>query len=60
MSRTAWIHAALALLWALTVIPTLLWWRDSVLWVAFMSIYAICIAHVSAMQGARAEKEAGS
>lgn len=26
--------------WVLMAIPTLLWWKDSVLWVAIMSLYA--------------------
>lgn len=52
------MHACLAGAWALALIPTLLWWRDSVLWVAAMSLYANFIGHVSAMQGARAEQEA--
>lgn len=56
MNRAAWAHAVAAGCWVLTIIPTLLWWRDSVLWVSAMSIYAIVIAHLSALQGARAEK----
>jgi hypothetical protein len=60
VNRAAWVHVVLAALWALALIPTLLWWRDSVLWVAAMSLYANFIGHVSAAQGARAEKEAKS
>lgn len=26
--------------WVLMIVPTLLWWKDSVLWVACMSLYA--------------------
>ena len=26
--------------WLLLAVPTLLWWKDSVTWVALMSIYA--------------------
>ena len=44
--------------WILLLLPTLVWWRDSVLWVAIMSVYAIVIAHWSAYQGARAEEKA--
>jgi len=52
------IHTLMAVVWSLAVIPTLLWWRDSVLWVAFMSLYANIAAHWSAREGARAEREA--
>lgn len=34
------------------------WWRDSVLWVALMSIWANVVGHASAWQGARAEEQA--
>jgi hypothetical protein len=26
--------------WVLMIIPTLVWWKESVLWVAMMSLYA--------------------
>lgn len=50
------LHLGLTLLWAIAVIPTLLWWRESILWVAFMSLYANVVGHWSAYQAARAEK----
>lgn len=42
--------------WALLAVPTALWWKESILWVALMSLYANIGAHWSAYQGARAEK----
>ena len=45
-------------LWALLVIPTLLFWKSSILWVAAMSLYANFIGHWSAYQAARAERTA--
>lgn len=48
-------HAALTVAWLLAVIPTVLWWRESVLWVALMSAWANAAAHFSAWQGSRAE-----
>jgi hypothetical protein len=45
-------------LWAALLVPTLLWWRDSILWVAAMSLYANFIGHWSAYQAARAEEAA--
>lgn len=56
--RGVWLHTIGAVVWALLIIPTLLWWRDSVFWVATMSLYANVVGHWSARQGARAEREA--
>lgn len=49
------IHLTLAAVWALLAVPTVLWWKDSILWVALMSVYAIVIAHLAAYDAARAE-----
>jgi hypothetical protein len=46
--------------WALLAIPTLLIWKDSILWVATMSLYANFVGHWSAYQAARSEKEASN
>lgn len=43
-------------LWVGLVPPTLIWWRESILWVAFLSLYANWATHFSAYQGARAEE----
>lgn len=51
------LHFWLAVLWCLTIIPTLLWWRESVLWVAFASIYANAITHMTAWQASRTEEQ---
>lgn len=57
MSAHAWrrVHALLTVAWFLAIIPTVLWWRESVLWVALISCYANAAAHFSAYQGSRAE-----
>lgn len=44
--------------WALLLVPTLLWWRDSILWVSFMSLYANIASHWGAAQAAEAEEHA--
>jgi hypothetical protein len=44
--------------WALLAIPTILWWRQSILWVALMSLYANFVSHWAAYQAARAEDAA--
>lgn len=50
------VHATLTLLWFVAIVPTLLWWSESVLWVALMSCWANAAAHFSAWQGSRAEQ----
>jgi hypothetical protein len=57
MSPELWrrLHATLTGVWFLAIIPTVLWWHDSVLWVALMSAWANAAAHFSAYQGARSE-----
>lgn len=56
--RVAQVHYVLAVVWALLLLPTLLWWRDSVFWVAAMSLYANLVGHLSAAKASRAEQEA--
>lgn len=50
-------HAAAVLVWLGLIVPTLIWWKDSVLWVALMSIWANIAAHWSAWQAARTESK---
>jgi hypothetical protein len=52
-------HAAATLVWLALVVPSLLWWRDSILWVVLMSAWANVASHFSAWQAARAEDAAG-
>jgi hypothetical protein len=51
-------HTILGLAWAVLIIPTLLWWRQSLLWVAFMSLYANIASHWGAREAARAKETA--
>ena len=41
--------------WVLLIIPTIIWWKDSILWVAFMSLYAIVTGHWGAYEAAKAK-----
>lgn len=50
------LHLVLTLVWASLAIPTVLLWKESILWVAFMSLYANVAAHWAAYQGARSEE----
>ncbi len=53
MNRRAWIHVVLAVVWAALIVPTLLWWHDSILWVLVISLYANVVGHLSAVEAAR-------
>lgn len=48
-------HATLTFVWFLLVIPTVIFWAESVLWVALISCYANAVGHFSAYQATRAE-----
>jgi hypothetical protein len=58
VSARTWkhIHWTLTALWALMLIPTLLWWSDSILWVAAMSLYANVAGHWAAAQASEADE----
>lgn len=49
-------HLAFTVMWALVVVPTVIWWHDSVLWVALMSAWANMVGHFGAWQATRAEQ----
>lgn len=53
--RLVRVQLGLTLMWLVLIIPTLLWWRESILWVAMMSIWANVASHASGYQAARAE-----
>jgi hypothetical protein len=42
--------------WVLAIVPTLLWWKESILWIALMSVWANVAGHWSAFDAARAEE----
>lgn len=37
------------------LIPTVLWWKNSILYVGLISVYALIVSHLAAYAGARAE-----
>lgn len=47
-----------SIIWIVLLIPTVLWWKDAVLWVAIMSIYANQKTALAAWKGQRAKKAA--
>lgn len=49
------IHGVMTIVWVMALIPTIIWWRESILWVAFMSLYANIVGHWSAYQAVKSE-----
>lgn len=49
-------HLFMACVWLGLAVPTALWWRDSVLWVAILSLYANFASEIAAYQATRAEE----
>ncbi len=50
-------HAIMVVVWALLIIPTMLLWKESILWVAFMSLYANFASHFAGLDAAKAGAE---
>ena len=50
-------HALMMVVWPLLAIPTLFLWSDSVLWVAFLSLYANFASEFGAWHASGAERE---
>lgn len=48
-------HLAMTIVWGLLIVPTVLFWHSSILWIALMSVWANFAAHFAAWQGTRAE-----
>lgn len=57
MTAHAWRHFHVAMMgvWALLAIPAVLWWKESILFVILVSLYANWVGHFSSWQAARAE-----
>ncbi|HED5660599.1 TPA: hypothetical protein R5E61_000562 [Enterobacter cloacae] len=45
---------------AILAIPSVIWWKNSVLWVIIISIYANIVGHLSGYSAARADQAAES
>lgn len=58
--NAATLHYSAAAAWLLLLIPTLIWWSNSVLWVAAMSLYANFSSHLAAAKASQAEEEAAT
>ncbi|HGY1600490.1 TPA: hypothetical protein ACNVML_002511 [Klebsiella pneumoniae] len=51
-------HLVAAVMWVGLAIPSLIWWKDSVLWVILIRIYANIVGHLSGYSAARADQAA--
>ncbi|HBT5850478.1 TPA: hypothetical protein MCA66_002116 [Klebsiella pneumoniae] len=51
-------HLVAAVMWVGLAIPSLIWWKDSVLWVILISIDANIVGHLSGYSAARADQAA--
>lgn len=51
-------HLVAGVMWVGLAIPSLIWWKDSVLWVILISIYANIVGHLSGYSAARADQAA--
>jgi hypothetical protein len=49
------LHATLTITWAFLLIPSVLWWSESIKWIVLMSVWANIAGHFAAWQGSRAE-----
>lgn len=49
-------HKWATVVWFLLIGPTVLWWKESIAWIALMSVWANFGSHFSAWQAARAEE----
>ena len=58
----AWVkfHLWATFVWLLIIIPTVIFWSESVLWIALISCYANMVGHFSAWQASRAEANGNS
>lgn len=48
-------HATATCVWLLLIIPSVFWWRNSITWIVFMSVWANLAAHFASWQATRVE-----
>lgn len=51
-----WVWLILTVVWAILLVPSILWWKDSLLWVIIMSWGANVAASAAAYLSARADQ----
>lgn len=48
-------HGVMTIVWIILIVPSMLWWKDALPWIVFMSVWANVGTHFGAWQAARAE-----
>jgi hypothetical protein len=48
-------HAVMTCVWLLAILPSVMWWRESLTWIVFMSVWANVAGHFSSWQATRVE-----
>jgi hypothetical protein len=58
VSATAWkrVQLGCTILWAVLIIPSVIWWRNSLAWVVAMSAYALVASHAAGWMAARGDE----
>jgi hypothetical protein len=51
-----WFHLISIFVWLALVPPTVIWWKNSIRWIGFMSVYAIVLSHFTAYMAGRTEQ----
>jgi hypothetical protein len=54
---TTKFHKFATFIWILLLVPSILWWSESVQWLVLMSVWANIAGHWSAYQASRAEEK---
>ncbi len=49
-------HAVATAVWLVLTVPSMVWWRHSIAYLVFLSVYAIVASHWACWQAARAEQ----
>ena len=57
---TTQFHKWATIVWILLLVPSVLWWSETIMWVVLMSVWANIAGHWSAYQASRAEEKQDS
>lgn len=57
---TTKFHKWATIVWILLLIPSVLWWSETIMWVVLMSVWANIAGHWAAYQASRAEEKQDS
>lgn len=49
-------HLGMIAFWVALIPPSVIWWKESVPYLVFLSVASLIIGHISAYQGAKAER----